>query len=156
MSRMKTFLKYALWIIGFFIFSEIVIYIGINSSYKDIQRKDNTAQVQIAQAQATLVNGRIKGRITATSEDYLTGKYIRIEFYSKRDIKLGTKYIEINTNEANKTQDFSAYFELQDVKSYKISIVDHKDTEEIKLIPEEWTRAEVVFAVITTMIIFWG
>ena len=88
MSRMKTFLKYALWIIGFFIFSEIVIYIGINSSYKDIQRKDNTAQVQIAQAQATLVNGRIKGRITATIEDYLTGKYIRIEFYSKRDIRI--------------------------------------------------------------------
>lgn len=155
MNRMKTFLKYALWIIVFFIFSEIVIYIGLNSSYKNIERRDKTEQVQMEQAQATLVNGRMKGKIIASNDDYLTGKYVKIEFYSKRNIKLGTKYIEINTNEANKTQDFSAYFELKDVKSYEISIVDKKDTDEIKLISREWTKAEVLWVTICTMIMFW-
>ncbi len=155
MKRMRTFLKYALWVILFFIFSEFIINVGLNSSYKNIKRKDETTQVQMEVAQATLVNGRMKGTITNTSDDYLTGKYVRIDFYSKRDVLVGTKYIPITTTEATTYQEFSAYFELNEVTSYNVSIVDHKDTEEIKLIPEEWTKSEIVVATIFTLLIFW-
>lgn len=155
MKRMRTFLKYAIWIILFFIFSEFIINVGLNSSYKNIKRKDNTSQVTMEVAQATLVNGRMKGTITNSSEDYLTGKYVRIDFYSKRDILVGTKYIPITTTEATTSQEFSAYFELNEVTSYNVSIVEHKDSEEIKLIPEEWTRREIILATIVTMLILW-
>ena len=67
----------------------------------------------------------------------------------------GRKYIEINTTEATKTQDFSAYFELKDITSYKISIVDSKQGEEIKLITSEWSKAEILTATVFTLIMFW-
>ena len=75
--------------------------------------------------------------------------------YTKRDILVGTKYIPITTTQATTSQDFSAYFELNEVTSYNVSIVDHKDTDEIKLIPEEWTKSEIVVATIFTLLIFW-
>ena len=154
MDRMKTFLKYAIWLILFFIFSEFLINVGLNSSYKDIKRRDNIEQVQITEAQATLVNGKVKGTITNLEEDYLTGKYVRIDYYSKRDVLVGTKYIPIETTENNKTQNFNTYFELQDVTSYEISIVDNKTETEIELIPAELTRPEIVMLTVITMLCF--
>lgn len=151
MSRLKTFLKYIIWVILFFILSEFLINVSLNANYRDIKRKDSTKEVQITQAQATLVNGRIKGTITNSEEDYLTGKYVRIDFYSKRDNLVGTKYIQIETTEATKTQEFKAYFELNDITSYEISIVDEKTTGEIKLITEEWTKAQIFTVTLFTM-----
>ena len=156
MDRMKTFLKYAIWLVLFFFFSNFIINVGLNSSYKDISRRDNTSQVEITQAQATLVNGRMKGTIKSSSDDYLTGKYVKIDFYSERDVLLGKKYIEIGTTQNNMTQDFNIYFELQDVKSYSISIVDEKEEGEIKLIPEDLTKPEVIVLTAITLLIFWG
>ena len=155
MSRMKTFLKYVIWIVLFFIFSEFLINVGLNASYKDIKRRDATSQIEISQAQATLVNGKIIGTIKNSEEDYLTGKYVRIDFYSKRDILVGKKYIPITTTEVTTSQDFKVYFELKDVTSYEISIVDKKQEGEIKLITEEWTKTEIIVATILTMLIFW-
>ena len=36
MSRMKTFFKYAMWVILFFIFSEIMININLETVYRNI------------------------------------------------------------------------------------------------------------------------
>lgn len=154
MDRVKTLLKYALWVILFFIFSEILINIGLNSSYKKMERRDEISQVEITEAKSTLVNGKVKGIITNSEEDYLTGKYVRIDYYSKRDILVGTKYIEINTTENNRTQDFSTYFELQEVTSYEVSIVDQKEEGEIELIPTELTQPEIVMLTVVTMLCF--
>lgn len=155
MDRMKTLFKYAIWLILFFFFSNFIINVGLNSSYRDISRKDSIPQVEMTQAQATLVNGRMKGIIKNSSDDYLTGKFVRIDFYSKRDNLLGTKYIPIETTEVNTTQNFSIYFELEDVKSYDVSIVKEKTTDEIKFIPEEWTKSEIILATAITLLIFW-
>lgn len=155
MSRMKTFLKYVIWLILFFVLSEFLINVGLNSSYKDMTRLDDTKEVEISDAQSTLVNGKIKGTIKNSPDDYLTGKYVQIEFYSKRNVMAGRKYIEINTTEATTTQDFSAYFELKDITSYKISIVDKKEGEEIKLITSEWSKAEILTATVFTLMMFW-
>lgn len=153
MSRMKTFFKYAMWIILFFVFSEILIYMGLNSSYRNISRKDNTKQVQIMQAQATLVNGRMKGKIKWDKENPITSKYVKVDFYSKRDLKVGTKYIDVTANEANPEQDFSIYFEEHDIRTYKISVVDEKDTEEIKIFPEEMSRRDIILLTFLTMLV---
>ena len=155
MDRMKTFFKYAIWLILFFVFSEFLINVGLNSSYKDMETRDCISQVQITEAKSTLVNGKVKGIITNSENDYLTGKYIRLDFYSKRDNLVGTKYIEIETTEIKTTQNFSIYFELQDVTSYEVSIVDHKEEGEIELIPEELTKPEIVMLTVMTMLILW-
>lgn len=155
MDRLKTFLIYALLIVLFFIFSEFLINVSLQASYNDITRRDNTEQVQIQEAQATLVNGKIKGTIKNSEQDYLTGKYVKIDLYSKRDNLLGTKYIEINTTETQNTQDFSMYFELTDVESYNISIVDQKEEGELDLIPEELTKPEIWLLTAMTVLILW-
>lgn len=155
MDRLKTFLIYALLIVLFFIFSEFLINVSLQASYNDITRRDNTEQVQIQEAQATLVNGKIKGTIKNSEQDYLTGKYVKIDLYSERDNLLGTKYIEINTTETQNTQDFSMYFELTDVESYNISIVDQKEEGELDLIPEELTKPEIWLLTAMTVLILW-
>ena len=155
MDRLKTFLIYALLIVLFFIFSEFLINVSLQASYNDITRRDNTEQVQIQEAQSTLVNGKIKGTIKNSEQDYLTGKYVKIDLYSKRDNLLGTKYIEINTTETQNTQDFSVYFELTDVESYNISIVDQKEEGELDLIPEELTKPEIWLLTAMTVLILW-
>ncbi len=156
MARMKTFLIYALLIVVFFIFSEFIISVGLNSSYNDIERKDNTSQVQISEAQATLVNGKIKGTIIDSEQDNLTGKYVEIDLYSSRDNMVGRRYVEIETTDVNRTQDFHIYFEAEDIESYSVAIVNEKQGGELEIIPEEWTRPEIIVATMFTLLIFWG
>ena len=157
MARLKTFFIYALIIIGFYFFSNFIIDVGLNSSYKDIERKDNISQVEISEAQATLVNGKIKGTIKdPRGNESLTGKYVEIDLYSSRDNMVGKRYIEIETTDVNNTQDFHIYFEAKNIKSYSVAIVNEKDGGELEIIPEEWTRPEIIVATMFTLLIFWG
>ena len=151
MSRLKTFLKYVIWILVFAVLSELLINASLKSSYADITRKDTTAQVEITQAQATLVNGKIKGTIKDDRKDSLTGKYVEIKLYSSRDNEVGKRYIQIQTTDVNQTQDFNFYFEKNDVKSYEISIVNEKEEGELEIFPKEMSRAEIFVATLFTM-----
>lgn len=151
MSRLKTFLKYLIWIVVFAVLSELLINASLKSSYADITRKDTTAQVEITQAQATLVNGKIKGTIKDDRKDSLTGKYVEIKLYSSRDNEVGKRYIQIQTTDVNQTQDFNFYFEKNDVKSYEISIVNEKEEGELEIFPKEMSRAEIFVATLFTM-----
>lgn len=156
MSRVKTLLMYASWVVLFFILSDFLINVGLNASYKPIERRDNVAQVNIYQAEATLVNGRIRGLITNSQPDNLSGKYLEIDFYSERDVFLGRKFIDINQLQENETQNFEVLFKLEDVAYYNVSVVDERpDTEEIETIFDEMTRPEIILATAITLLIFW-
>ena len=113
MDRVKTLLKYAVWVLAFIILSEFLINVGLNSTYRKINRKDNIEQVNIYQAEATLVNGRIRGTITNSEPEELNGKYVRIDFYSKRDVFLGRRYIEVKDLAQNGTMSFEVFFKLK-------------------------------------------
>lgn len=143
MSRMKTFLKYAILIILFFIFSEIMININVETTYRNIGRKDNLSQVTVYQAQATKVNGRIKGTIKNDTENKIEYKYIKVDFYSERDVLLGTKYIDVSAMRENETQNLELYFKLQDVDYYEMSFTNEKTENEITLLPEDLTLSEI-------------
>ena len=80
MNRLKTFAKYAIWLILFWILSDILIYYGINSTYKAIPRRSEISnQIAINNAEATKVNGRINGTVTNSEENNISGKYLKIE-----------------------------------------------------------------------------
>lgn len=159
MDRMKSFFKYAIWIILFFIFSEIIINIGLNSSYKDLKSRNEIEQVNIEQAQTTLVNGRISGTVKNTGSKDLNGKYLKIDIYSERGVHLGTKYFEINNLDRNETQNFELYYKAHYAKSYKVSIVEEKQEEEldkeIEFLSKDLSRPEIWLATIVTFLIFW-
>lgn len=154
MDRVKTLLKYAVWVLAFIILSEFLINVGLNSTYRKINRKDNIEQVNIYQAEATLVNGRIRGTITNSEPEELNGKYVRIDFYSKRDVFLGRRYIEVKDLAQNGTMSFEVFFKLQEVGSYEVLIADKKEpADEIEWVPKDWTKGEIIAATIVTLLI---
>ena len=156
MKRTKTLLMYGLWIVLFIIFSEFLINVGLNSSYKPIERRDNVSQVNVYQAEATLVNGRIRGLITNSETDNISNKYLEFDFYSERDVFLGKKIINVNELQAGETQNFEILFKLENVDYYTVSVLDEKpEGEEIEILPEGWTTGEIVVATVFTLLIFW-
>ena len=153
---MKTLFKYALWVILFMIFSDFLINVGLNSAYRPIERRDSVSQVNIYQAEATLVNGRIRGLITNSETDNISNKYLEFDFYSERDVFLGRKFIDINELQANETQSFEILFKLEGVEYYTVSVIDQKpEGEEIEILPEGWTTSQVILATALTLLIFW-
>lgn len=83
MGRLKTFGKYILWIVGFYIFTMLITYVGFNATYKNINTfLDIPENVNVVLAQATKVNGRIYGEVTSTKENNLDGKYIRVRIFT--------------------------------------------------------------------------
>lgn len=154
MDRMKTFLKYALWIILFFIFSEIMINLNLETVYKDIGRKDNIEQVSIYQAQATKINGRIKGTIFNDSKNKITSDYIRINLYSSRDNLLGSKYIDVSNMRENEKRNIEVYFKIQDVEYYEVIFTDEKG-EELPEMSRDLTKGELIWGTFLTFLIFW-
>ena len=156
MDRIKTFAIYVLILIVFYILSNILISVGLNSSYVNISSKGEIPkQVNIEKAQATRINGRIYGTITNSETEDIGGKYLEVEFYSERDVFLGRTYIEINDLKENETQDIELRFKLQDVNYYTVSIADEKvenDTEKVEIIHDDVTRAAVMVGLILGII----
>ena len=129
MDRMKTFAKYIIWLVLFWILSDILIYFGINSTYKDIeQRGEVPVGVEVVQMQATTVNGRIKLNVNDIS---LSGKVLKIDLYSSTGVNLGTQYLEIGKVKEKQSKEIETYFKISEVKSYEITVVEEmgKSTE---------------------------
>lgn len=146
MGRLKTFRKYILWIIGFYIFTMFCTYVGLNATYEDITAKqDIPTQMEIKLAQATKVNGRIYGEVTSTQENDLNGKYIKVEIYNKSDILTATKYLKIENTNYNEPKKFAVNFTAESIESYTIDIVD--DSQKVE---EEAARSEELFGDIFT------
>lgn len=155
MSTVKQFAKYVIWIILFWILSDILIYYGLNSTYKDIENKgDNISQVTVSAAEATKVNGRIIGKISNTEETDFSGKYLKINLYAESGNLLATEYVEIGKLRANEVKSFESYFKMQDVKSYDINIVDNKEEDTTGVFMTEDMTKIGVLALLTYMIFF--
>ena len=157
MSRLKTLFKYVMWLVLFFIFSEITINMGLNASYKAMDSLESDVPgIEITEASSTRVNGKMKGKIEDTSK--LEGNLIKFDLYNDKDNLVGTKYIEIDNT--NKSQDFSFFFEAEGVKYFRTSIVDKIEGSltdglgKIKILDHEWNKAEILTALIFTYGIF--
>ena len=64
MKILKTFAKYILLVVGFFFFSRLLIFIGLNNTYDNIELRGTVPEgIIITSSKATSVNGEVKGRI---------------------------------------------------------------------------------------------
>lgn len=156
MDRVKTLAKYAIWLILFWILSDILIYYGLNSTYKDIKAESQMPnQVSVKYAEATKVNGRIKGTVANNIENDLSGKFLKMDLYADSGNILATEYVEIGNLRENEVKSFETYFKMQDVKSYAISIVDEKNEETTTdvFMTEDMSKLGVL-ALLTYMIFF--
>lgn len=146
MDRMKTFGIYALCVILFFIFSNVMINVAIKATYlqigADIVLQDNL-KIKLDEAKATYVNGYVGGSIKNTGAT-VENTYIKIDLYSKRDILLGTKYVKVENLKQNEERDFRMGFKFTDVDHCKVEMV--KDIEEENVTEEQFTSTEIRFA----------
>lgn len=158
MEPFSTLQKIAIWIailVGVFFLSNFLIEVGLNSTYKDIIRQDNNEQIIVYQADATYVNGRIRGLIKDTEKQ--KGKYVKVELYSKRNVLVGKSYIELKDTTNGEEQPFELLFRAKDVATYKMETVSQKEEgPELEIVPKELTRPEIVLGTIITLLIFWG
>lgn len=120
MKRLKTFALYLLLFVTFFIFSRIMIFMGLNNTYNNINLKQSVPEgLTISSAKATSVNGEVKGHIS----EELNSKYVKFNFYSDIDTLMGSYYI---TPSELQNGDFEFYFKLNYIESYSIEVTNEK------------------------------
>lgn len=152
MKRLKTFLIYALIIAVFWIFSDILIYIAVNGTYAHVDSKVyiTSPEITIGESKATYVNGFVKGSIKNNTSEIINEKYIKIDLYSTRDIKLGTKYVKIDNLQPNEQKEFEMWYKFTDVDYLTITITDDiQNASEEEFISQEMAGYLVVGALLT-------
>lgn len=129
MAKMKKYLGYILMIAAFWIFSDILIYVSINTTYANVDTNiyPITPEIIIGESKATYVNGYIRGSIKNNTEETINNKYLKIDLYSARDVMLGSKYVKIENLETNKYQNFEMWYRFTDVDYANITVVDTTD-----------------------------
>ena len=153
MDRMKTFGIYALCIILFYIFSNVMINIAVKTSYTPIDveiEQTETLKIDTTEVKATYVNGYVEGNIKNEGSN-TENTYIKIDLYSKRDVLLGTKYVRVNDLKQNETRDFRMGFEFTDVDYCKIQTVESIPE---TVTEEQFSSTELRFALLLTKVIF--
>ena len=127
MAKMKKFLLYAVIVIAFWIFSDILMFLSINSTYANTDARvyTNSPEIIIGESKATYVNGFVKGSIKNNTDGIIKDKYLKIELYSSRDVKLGTKYVKIENLDVNKCQEFEMWYKFTDVDYANITVTDN-------------------------------
>lgn len=128
MERVKQITFYLVVIIVFAIFSNYMIKIGLKNTYHTISGtvKISTPKITMSEVKTTDVNGYAKGEIENNLGEDIDKIYIKIDLYSKRDVNLGTEYIEISNLKAGKTRKFEIDYRYSKVDHYEITCVYEK------------------------------
>lgn len=151
MARMKTLFTYAFVIAAFWIFSNLIIYLSINGTYKNIDAQVITTvpELYVTDSKATYINGYVKGSIKNNTSDIINKKYIKIDCYSKRNIKLGTKYVLIENLQNGENREFEMYFKFTDVEYVIVSTTDNAaNSTEKEFISEQVSSYVIIGALI--------
>ncbi len=126
MARMKTFLLYALGIIGFIFLSNVLEDGLIDAMYVRMTGSIDTSGYGISidevSARATNMNGNMKIRITNNSETY-NKLYLKIDLYSKRGLLATTKYVEINDLKVGDSKEYQIKLKGSELRKYNVSII---------------------------------
>ena len=133
MSRMKTFGKYLLMFVAFYIFSTILSIGFLSTTYSNMDGTiypDSSLSVEINKAKSTFVNGYVQGTVTNTTSEDIQSKYIKIEFISKKNNEILYKYIQIDELKAGETKNFTINFEAENIKSFNVKVTDECAREE--------------------------
>ncbi len=136
--RIKVFLCYFLIFITIFIFSDVMIYLYTKSMYKPMEKYEvnvETLEVKVSVAEASNVNGNVIGTIKNNTQKNIIDEYLKFEFYTPRNVNIGTKYLKINELKAGEEKKYEMGFRYDNVTSVKISMAQ---VDEIKnATPEE-------------------
>ncbi len=143
MGTLKLFIKFAIIFIILYILFDLLIIGFINTNYKYIERCEinvTSPKIDITEAKATSVNGYIKGNIFNDTGNTINQSYIKIEFYSKKDVIMGTKYLKLDNFAINSTKNINVEFSYKNVEYIKIDVLDGEIPKETELILDQKTK----------------
>lgn len=133
MKRMKTFLMYLILLIAFYVFSNLMINAFLKVSYYDMHNYEINVDnlfVDVSEAKASRRNGHIYGIIKNNGYITIENKYLKVSLLSKNGVTMGEKYIKIDKIEPEQLRKFELNFDEDNVKTFKIEMVDTKPEEE--------------------------
>lgn len=128
MARMKQIGFYTILIVVFIIFSNFMIKVGLRNTYKNIsgEIKVTSPEIVMSEVKTTDINGYAKGTIKNNIDEHIDKIYIKIDLYSKRNVNLGTEYLEIKNLNKEETRDFKIDYRYSNVNHYEITCVYEK------------------------------
>ena len=159
MDRMKTFLKYFIAFVLVYVLVNVGTYFILKSTYisRDYEINIDSPKVEIVEAKTTVENGYVKGKITNNTENIVTGSALKLEYYTKRGVLAGTKYVKIDNLLQGEEKEFESRFNFDNVDSIKISLVDSlesQNTEGWDFSLDDWAKDPVnLFVVLSTLIV---
>ena len=120
--------KIVLLVVAGFILTGFLIFVGFNVNFKPIELKSELSnQLSIEKAEATKVQARVYGYVQNSSENDISGKFIRVSVFNVNGENLETKFLKIENLGKNESKLFKVWFNKNEVKSYTIDIVDNKE-----------------------------
>lgn len=155
MSGVNRWIKFFVWGALFIIFSNLLIFIGLNMDYEEIQNIEKLPnEITLLKAEATKVNGRIYGKISNTEKNNLNGSYIMINIYDEYEEIVGTKYIEIINVGYETSKQFEVHFKADNVKYYDISIVNEKNENTAKLFEDIFISEDMKKSMLISLLVY--
>ena len=125
MTDLNKDIKIVLLVIGGFLLTGFLIFVGFNVNYKPIELKSELPNViTIEKAEATKVQARVYGRIRNTEENDFNGKYIKVSLFNANNENISTEYLKIENLGKDENKLFRATFNVEKAKSYIVDIVD--------------------------------
>lgn len=143
--RMRVFLCYLLIFVVFFIFSDVMIYFYTKSLYEPMDSYEinvTEPEVTVTLAEATTMNGNIKGTIKNTTNEAIENEYLKFEFFTPRDVNVGVKYLEIDRIEPGEEKRYEMGFRYENATSVEISKATEEDT--LQATPEELEISPII------------
>ena len=129
MDRLKTYGKYALMVIGMYLFSSFLIFVNFNVNYKDITTNANLPeQITVKKAEARSQEGRIYGYVKNNEENNINGKYIKVEVFNTNNERIYIQHLRIDDVKYGEQKMFKVFFNVEDAKYYNISIVNTENS----------------------------
>ena len=126
MSNLKKYAKYIILLAAFALFTNFLIFVGLNSNYKKIELRESLSdQIVVDKAEATRSQCRVYGKIINNEINNINDKYIKISAYNANGKNVATKLLKIENLKLNEEKKFQASFEAKEVTSYEINIVDN-------------------------------
>lgn len=128
MTDLNKDIKIVLLVIGGFLLTGFLIFVGFNVNYKPIELKSELPNViTIEKAEATKVQARVYGRIRNTEENDFNGKYIKVSLFNANNENISTEYLKIENLGKDENKLFRATFNAEKAKSYSVDLVDNNE-----------------------------
>ena len=125
MATMKKIARYVLLLVGAYVLTGILVFIGMNANYSKIELKsDLPSQISIGKAEAKKNTGRIYGYVKNSKENNINGKSIKAVIYDDNNQIIATETLKINDVKYNEEKLFRIHFYADNAKYYFINIVD--------------------------------